>query len=63
MDGVFPWAGRAAPLDFPRASPSENLLEQLCFPSENPVHPSSFTWINPREVLLPIYWQAYKSNI
>ena len=33
--------------DFPRASPSVNPSEQPCQPSENPVHPYSFTWINP----------------
>ena len=48
MDGRgFPWAGRAAPRDFPRASPSGNPLEQPCQPLENPVHPSSFTQITP----------------
>ena len=43
----FPRAGRAAPRDFPRALPSGNPSEQPCQPSENPVHPSSFNWINP----------------
>ena len=46
MDRDFPWAGRAAPQDFPQASPLENSAEQTCQPSENPLHPSSFTWIN-----------------
>ena len=36
-----------APRDFPRASPSGNPSEQPCQPLENPVHPSSFTRINP----------------
>ena len=40
-------AGKAAPQDFPCASPSGNLLEQPCQPSENPVLPSSLTQINP----------------
>ena len=44
----------AAPRDFPRASPSENPSEQPCQPSENPVHPSSFTWINPLSNLVVI---------
>ena len=47
MDGGFPWAGRAASRDFPRALPSANPSEQPCQPSENPFHTSSFTWINP----------------
>ena len=47
MDAVFPWAGRDAPRNFLWASPSGNPSEQPCQPSENPVHPSSFTWINP----------------
>ena len=47
MDGVFPRAGRAAPRDFPRALPLGNPWEQPCQPLENPVRPSSFTWINP----------------
>ena len=40
-------AGRAAPRDFPQASPLGNPSEKPFQPSENPVHPSSFTWINP----------------
>ena len=28
MDGFFPWAGRAAPRDFPRAKPKGNPEEQ-----------------------------------
>ena len=44
----WPSGGQAlGPQDFPRASPSGNPSEQPCQPSENPVHPSSFTWINP----------------
>ena len=43
----FPRAGRAAPRDFSRALPSGNPSKQPCQPSENPVHPSSFTRINP----------------
>ena len=43
MDGVFPWAGRAAPRALPLGNPSEQPYQSL----ENPVHPSSFTWINP----------------
>ena len=39
--------GRGFPQDLPWASPLGNPLEQPCQPSENPVHPSSFTWINP----------------
>ena len=31
----------------PRTLPSGNPSEQPSKPSENPVHPSSFTWINP----------------
>ena len=46
MDGVFPWAGRAAPRDFPWALPLRNPSEQPCQPSDNPAYPSSFTWIN-----------------
>ena len=43
----FPQAVRAAPRNFPRASPSGNPSEQPDQPLENPVHPSSFTRINP----------------
>ena len=35
------------PWVFSRTSLSGNTLEQSCQPSENLVHPSSFTWINP----------------
>ena len=42
---VFPWAGRAAPRDFPRAKPKENPEDQLCQPEENPVLADSFTQI------------------
>ena len=35
MNRVFPWAGRAVPLDFPGALPSRNPLEQPCQPLEN----------------------------
>ena len=49
----FPRAGRAAPRDFPRASPSGNPSEQPCQPSENPVLPSSFTQINPNSQVQP----------
>ena len=48
----FPRAGRAAPWDFPRAAPSGNPLEQPCQSLENPVHPSSFTRINPVHLIL-----------
>ena len=37
---------KVAPRDFPWASPSGNLSEQPCQHLENPVHPSSFTWMN-----------------
>ena len=47
MDRDFPQAGKAAPWNFPWASPLGNPSEQPCQPSENSVHPSSFTWINP----------------
>ena len=43
----FPRPGRAAPRDFPWGLPSKNFSEQPCQPSENPVHPTSFTPINP----------------
>ena len=46
MEGGFPRAGKAAPQNIPCASPSGNPSEQPCKPSENLVHPSSWTWIN-----------------
>ena len=39
----LPRAGKAAPRDFPQASPSQNPSKQPCQPSENPVLPSTFT--------------------
>ena len=38
-------AGRAAPKDFPRAKPEENLKQKPCQPEENPIHPDSLTSI------------------
>ena len=43
----FPRSGRAAPRDCNQALPSGNPLEQPCQPLKNPIHPFSFTWINP----------------
>ena len=51
---------RAAPWVFPRASPSGDPSEQPCQPLENPVYPSSFTWINP---LLPKQGEEVKTII
>ena len=48
MDGVFlSLAGLLLGILEFRTLPSGNPSEQPCQPEENPVHPSSFTWINP----------------
>ena len=47
MDGVFlGLAGLLLGISL-GLRPREISSEQPCQPSENPVHPSSFTWINP----------------
>ena len=51
MDRDFPRAGRAAPRQIPWALPSGNSLKHPCQPSEKPVHPFSFTLINPMVIV------------
>ena len=62
MEGQgFPRTSSAVPRDSPTASPSGNPSEP-CQPSENPVHPSYFTQINPIYSLHPkgdkMGWQS-----
>ena len=52
--------GRAASWDFPRALPSWNPSEQPCQPSDDPFHPSSFTWINLICYQLMVNTSGYK---
>ena len=43
--------------------PMEIPWEQPCQPSENPVHPSSFTWINPFSIMKRMILKTYSSSI
>ena len=48
---------------FPQALPLGNPSEQPCQPSENLVHPSSFTWINPIAVFNSRYPLVVKNKL